>query len=335
MRPDGWDVAIGETDSRTSLQARFGGSLSRGISAPKAGSDRHDIMLWWRPKGGEAFGYNDGWSSTSDAFYYSGTGQVGDQRFEAPTVENGRVRDHEAKRDHLRLLRYVAKNQVKYIGQFRVDPDDPWRWRDGPDRYGTERKIIEFRLVPVGLVLRDPEDPVRDEPVAAVSETSVPPVPTEVPVEHLSSAVFEQVVAAQRRIARRRELELVHAFVGWLAAREVVACSQRIPYSPERRDLRTDLFLSGARTLFEAKASASRESIRAAIGQLLDYARWIEPRPRLCALLPTEAPSDMVTLLESLSIGVAWAGGSGFVVRPESLLRPKGLDGRSGAPGVA
>jgi hypothetical protein len=277
-------------------------------------------MLWWRPERGEAFGYRDGWSTSCDAFYFSGTGQVGDQRFEAPNAENGRVRDHVRNGDALRLVKYVGKNEVVYLGRLELDRADPWRWRDAPDRYGTTRKVIEFRLLPVGDVLREHDDPTRAEPLDTITHVPVPPVPAQTQVESLGSVVFEQVVAAQTRLARRHELELVHAFKGWLEDRGAVTCGLVIPYAPERRNLRADLYLPDVATLVEAKASASRESVRTAIGQLLDYRRWIEPRPRLCLLVPTEVPPDMVSLLDSLSIGTAWPGGPGFVVRPEGLV---------------
>lgn len=277
-------------------------------------------MLWWRPERGELFGYRDGWSRSGDAFYFSGTGQVGDQRFGAPNAENGRIRDHEDNGDALRLLKYVGKNEVVYLGQLRADGDDPWRWRDAPDRFGTIRKVIEFRLLPVGQVLRDESDPVREEPLGRVEEVGLEPVPTEVPVETLGAALFEQVLTAQRRLARRRELELVHDFRRWLEGEGVAVSGLRIPYAPERRNLRADLYLPGVRTLVEAKASASREHVRTAIGQLLDYRRWIEPRPRLCLLVPSEVPEDMLSLLTSLSIGTAWPSDDGFVVSPGALL---------------
>lgn len=164
--------------------------------------------------------------------------------------------------------------------------------------------------------------PVHEEPVDGIEQVALDPVSREVPVESLGAGVFEQVFVGQRRLARRRELELVHAFREWFEGQAVAASGLLIPYAPERRNLRADLYLPGAHTLFEAKASASREYVRAAISQLLDYRRWIEPRPRLCVLVPTEVPDDMVSPLASLSIGVAWSCDDGFVVHPGGLLRP-------------
>lgn len=322
MDPAKWDLAVGQAATRTSLHARFGGSQSRGISAPAIGSGRHELMLWWRPEGGESFGYSDGWGVADSAFYFTGTGQVGDQRFEAPNSENGRVRDHHANGDAIRLLRYVGKNEVVYLGRFRLDPVDPWQWRDGPDRYGVTRKMIQFRLLPIVPALRSSDDPQREEPAAAPTSIPLDPVPVLTPVETLRSIDIEQVIEMQRRLSSRVELQLVHRFHEWLAARNVASTGLLIPYAPERRNLRADLYLPVASTLVEAKATASRESLRMAIGQLLDYARWLTPRPRLLVLLPSTPSDDMIALLESLSIGVAWPNSAGFRVRPELLIEP-------------
>lgn len=169
-----WDLALGEVDSRTGIQERHRGSLSRGISAPARGSGHENILLWWRPEGGAAFGYLDGWTESGSHFYFSGTGQEGDQGFEVPYQENGRLRDHAANGDRVRLLRYVGRNSVQYVGELRLDPEDPWQWRDGPDRSGNLRKIIQFRLQPVGEVIHLDDDPVREALDEHVDEEELP-----------------------------------------------------------------------------------------------------------------------------------------------------------------
>ena len=70
------------------------------------------------------------------------------------------------------------------------------------------------------------------------------------------------------------------------------------------------------RNLIEAKSCASRESLRMAVGQLLDYAyRGKQELGELnkAVLLP-EAPSqEDVNWLKSLDIAVAWPKGEAFV----------------------
>jgi hypothetical protein len=320
-----WDLNVGETDKRTAIQSRHKGAHSRGISAPSQSSGLKNILLWWRPERGEIFGYDDGWSPGGDVFYFSGAGQTGDQEFGHNNFENGRVRDHVLSIEHLRLLRYIGPNTVRYIGELRLDPEAPWLWRDGPDRYGSIRKIIQFRMLPVGEVLRLPDDAIHDEPSQNPESEQVPalvPAPTPTDLEALGKKEFMRLLHAQAVLARRAELQLVHAFRDWLWERHRLnATGLRIPYAAEARNLRADLFIPEPRVLVEAKASSAREKIRMAIGQLLDYGRWLEPVPTLCVLLPNEPSPDMLELLATLEIRGAWANGQGtFELWPNEFL---------------
>lgn len=80
-----------------------------------------------------------------------------------------------------------------------------------------------------------------------------------------------------------------------------------------RRTLRVDLFDPGSNRLIEAKATASRENVRYAIGQLLDYRRYIDPRPSLALLVGNEPAQDMLRLLKELQITAIWQEGKTFV----------------------
>lgn len=113
----------------------------------------------------------------------------------------------------------------------------------------------------------------------------------------------------------------MHGFRDWLRSfYGLEATGLRIPYTPESRNLRADLFVANPRVLIEAKSSAARESLRLALGQLLDYRRWIDPPPRLAVLIPSPAPSDMVVLLKEFQVGAAWPVGSSFEVIPPELF---------------
>lgn len=46
--------------------------------------------------------------------------------------------------------------------------------------------------------------------------------------------------------------------------------------------------------------------IRMAIGQLADYSRFFEPKPRLAVLLPTRPRKDLEALLTSQGIDAVW-----------------------------
>jgi hypothetical protein len=65
-----------------------------------------------------------------------------------------------------------------------------------------------------------------------------------------------------------------------------------------------------ANVLYEAKATADRPKIRMAIGQLLDYRRFIATDPALRVLVPVRPADDICQLLSSLGIGVTWPNDS-------------------------
>ena len=310
-----WDLEIGQEDSRTAIHSRHGGSTARGISAPAQSSARDNILLWWRPEHGESFGYLDGWTTDGTAFYFTGTGQRGDQRFESPNAENGRVRDHLTNGEHIRLLRYVSKNRVRYVTDLRLDSVDPWQWIDGLDSTMRTRRMIQFRFLAVDTIVVPIADRVRP-PVATSAEPEIlpgmPPAPVATDVEALSTKQFKRLFKARESLADRAEAILVHEFQAWLVHQHgLSATGLRIPYAAEGRNLRADLFITDPRVLVEAKATTARESIRMAIGQLLDYQRWMSPKPCSLLLTPDQPPPDMRDLLDSLSIAHAWREGAG------------------------
>lgn len=68
----------------------------------------------------------------------------------------------------------------------------------------------------------------------------------------------------------------------------------------------TDLFIPCRWTLIEAKAYSDRDTLRAAIGQLLDYQRYYPRSPRLALLLRTRPSRTMLDLCEKHRIVVIW-----------------------------
>lgn len=64
----------------------------------------------------------------------------------------------------------------------------------------------------------------------------------------------------------------------------------------------TDLYDHTSETLYEAKASSARDSVRLAIGQLFDYRRFIPEVQEIGVLLPSVPSEDVLTLLSELGI---------------------------------
>jgi hypothetical protein len=49
-----------------------------------------------------------------------------------------------------------------------------------------------------------------------------------------------------------------------------------------------------------------------AIGQLLDYSRFIDPTPGIAALLPSRPRNDLLDLLHHCGVSVIYPSGDGF-----------------------
>ncbi len=64
----------------------------------------------------------------------------------------------------------------------------------------------------------------------------------------------------------------------------------------------TDLYDLATDELVEAKASAGRTYVRAALGQVLDYSRYLDPKGR-AVLVPTYPGDDLADLLNHVPGG--------------------------------
>jgi 5-methylcytosine-specific restriction protein A len=80
----------------------------------------------------------------------------------------------------------------------------------------------------------------------------------------------------------------------------------------------SDFYTPHDKTLYEAKASASRTDIRMPLGQLLDYASHLETGIRLSVLLPARPVDDLINLLTNNGFGCLVRDDSGFtrIVEP-------------------
>jgi hypothetical protein len=89
--------------------------------------------------------------------------------------------------------------------------------------------------------------------------------------------------------------------------------SPRAPRSwIQRRTTLGDIVDETANLLIEAKGSVARDSIRAAIVQLMDYRRFADGDARLAILLPEQRRDDLRRLLDSVGIGVVHPVNAGF-----------------------
>lgn len=266
------------------------------------------VMVFSDVKEGAHFGYalHDGATPDGTAFNYTGAGQDGDQEFK---LGNKTLLNH--KSDGRRLQLFVADGVIagtftkrqKYLGEYEVRSDEElgFHLATAPDRQGRNREVIVFHLEKVSAArpssLPSAVDLDRSEPVL-------------IPVE-----VDKTLVSARRGVddseAHRKEAELTSHFATWLQKHNRVARRWSIPLATGT-SLLTDFYTPHDNTLFEAKASSSRNDVRMAIGQLLDYGSHLETGIRLSLLLPEKPVDDLIRLLQSLGFGCLVRDGSSF-----------------------
>ena len=79
----------------------------------------------------------------------------------------------------------------------------------------------------------------------------------------------------------------------------------------EAKPIFSDLYVEATGLLVEVEGSVERGAIRMALGQLLDYRRFVEKAT--CAIVRPERPrQDLVALIQSAGVGLYWPEGDRF-----------------------
>jgi hypothetical protein len=290
-----WTLSPGDTIKRTELHRLFGGSRQSGIS-PSAQSP--NVFFFSDPASGEQHGYFDDWNADG-CFHYTGEGQHGDQ-----LMIKGNLAILEAAQD-VRTLRGFkgTGGEVSYQGRFELDTDDPWYTRDATETGGGPiRTVIVFRLRPIDI---------KPGPARGLALTTRTIVRT-VPVEERNTERMVVEPSRQPYEAERRESALVQRFK--VAMEKQGHRARRLEIIPpgEVNSLFTDLYFEDKRLLVEAKGGVDRNSIRMGIGQLMDYRRFVNPKPRCAILLPSRPREDLVQLLAYAGIVLYYPNGEAF-----------------------
>lgn len=300
-----WGTPVGWTGTRDEIVAMYGGTRFGGMETP---TKSPNVLLFSDPKVGRENGYEfDGWSTDGEVFSYTGMDRIGPQRMHKGNLK---TRDHKKLGLALRLFGVSGKTPGGsgltrvYLGEFEIDDAQPYSVEDAPGTDGVMRTVFVFHLRPVGAVLRRPED---------ISSKSVAPTPegsaTEVPLENHGGTNFQQP-ASEATTAEKRELSLVQAFQALLEARGSELNRYKVYPKGSSTPLFTDIHDKTNGILYEAKADATRNSIRAGLGQLLDYRRYVAGKPcRL--LLPARPSGDLLDLLAEYDVAAVWKQGTG------------------------
>ncbi|MGW3570160.1 hypothetical protein ACWDSL_40910 [Streptomyces sp. NPDC000941] len=244
----------------------------------------------------------------------------------------------------------------RYLGTFTLDGMQPYVWRRVHGEDGNEREVIVFRLRPEGTVQHATQDviPPAEETTAELVPFQVvtgamfqadPATSGELPLPKQSarkksssrkappnaetSGTFvvpeafgtkmSLRAAAAATIAVRHEAELTQAYRAHLDSAGHQTGAFQIKVKGLTSTLRTDLYDATDHVLYEAKGSNSREDVRMALGQLLDYSRYVkapgqEDEPKRVVLLPAAPTPDMYTLLDRYDVGVVYRSDDGRFV---------------------
>jgi hypothetical protein len=316
--PEGaWPLMPGDTLSRQDRMTRFGGGKYGGI---EPSGRTPNVFVYSDPTAGSPYGYNyDGWTADGSHFLYTGEGRRGDQKLREG---NKALLEHAQQGRAVRL--FVADGREpgsdekiqRYVGEFSVDSSNPVARAEAPDVLGIPRSVLVFRLKPMGRVFHRVEDASKASDTATspsaeaqpLDETSPEAIAASIPLEAVASTSYETVAGAGHE-AVRREAALVERFLDHLARQGHQAGRWRLRPPGELRYLYTDIFDHSENVLYEAKAAATRDNVRMAVGQLLDYRRHLPTTPGLAVLLPSSPSSDLIDLLTDLGIKCVYEEG--------------------------
>ncbi len=295
----GWDPVPGDIVKRTDLHRRYGGRRQGGI-APSSQSS--NVLIFTGPAGHQ-YGYFDGWHDDG-LFHYTGEGQKGDQQLRQG---NRALAEHLQNQNAIRLFRGV-RGRVTYVGEFQIDSRRPYYVTDAPDVNGEIRKVIVFRLEPVGSIKSDGLPTAKEE---WKSESSKPDCSLIEP-ENRAAEQFA-AAAVEERTAERREAELIETYRAY-RQRQGFGALKRLKIKPsgEAQSLYSDLYDPETRLVIEAKGTVTREAVRMALGQLLDYRRFVD-KSQLAILLPESPRKDLRDLLAIYHVSIIVPDGDAFV----------------------
>jgi hypothetical protein len=294
--PTIWALLPGERIERKILQQRYGGRL-QGRIGPSTRSP--NVLLFSDPLAGERDGYPYGWRADG-CFHYTGEGQRGDQQMKSG---NAAILNHASAGRGLRLF-LGDKDQMVYEGQFELASDPPFYTTDAPEAgNGPVRSVIVFRLRPLDVRPKPSSSRLDEIGAATVEEVAVE--------EQWTEKAFVAPGHASHE-AERTEQALLLSYRDHLVAQGHEVSRLKIVAPGEAKPLFADLIDRTTNTLFEAKGTVERGSIRMAVGQLLDYRRFVAPAPRLAVLLPTRPRADLVAYLNSAGVAIVWREGKRF-----------------------
>jgi hypothetical protein len=298
-----WPLEPGDSVARRELHAAFGGSRQNGIVTLKS---RADILVFTSPTSSTRYGYDLFEGLQEDgSFAYTGEGQRGHQEF---TRGNRAIRDSGPDGRPIRLFT-VAGSRATYVGEFATGAPTCWV-ETIPDVSGEPRRGIIFNLIPVDA-LSSLLATADTRQLAPIVSSWVPPDASDVVVVDIEER------SPGDRVVTRIEFALQAEFGEWLRKRGTEPTRLVLPVDGVQ--IEPDLYVESLGWIVEAKRSSSREHVRTALGQVLDYVHIAETVGLSCSpvvLLPGRPSPNLLALLAKHKITLAMRSGDGFEIIP-------------------
>jgi hypothetical protein len=285
-----WPISVGSSLSKASIHSSVGGSGQHGMTSCLNGSA---FLVFHNKTAGKKYGYDrwEGWQ-TDGSFRYTGQGVKGDQKF---TRCNKSLLQMSALGKPIHLFQTDKKgNPYEYTGLVTLG-DPTYELKLAPDKNGNERQVIVFHLIPIGHITAP--NPIQVSNLVESTEGSWTPPK----VESLNSTSSPKIPTQIELI----EMQLQARFGNYMESIGDSVRTITISIQGQKGSLKPDFYLEARNWVVEAKPSASREHIRLAIGQVLDYTNLLKmggKQVKPAILLPMPPPQDLKALMKELQI---------------------------------
>lgn len=298
--------APGDQFKRSEMHELVGGSFRHGMTSCSNGTE---FLLFHDAKKSKKFGY-DIWEGfqADGSFHYSGQGTTGNQEL---TKSNAALitADDLGKRIH---LIESADGVCTYLGRF-VLGEPKYFVKLAPDVSQTDvRRLYVFNLYPVdGQNTISITDNV--ESVRGITRNWSAPAFSEISYE-VSGPTNRQLV--------RSEFELQASFGEFLIKHGHTPYRHEFKIGKKKGGLAPDFWIPSLGIVVEAKPTLDRETLRLAVGQVLDYSELssLEENPMKPVLLLSDLPSEQVfNWIRSLHISIVHQHKDGFRVNGKDV----------------
>lgn len=279
----------GEKFKRNEMHKVVGGSFRHGMTSCNSG---REFLLFHDAKKSKKFGYDIWEGSQADgSFHYSGQGTSGDQKMIKSNA--ALLTAHEAGKP-IHLIE-TQEGTCTYLGRYLLG-EPKYFSRLAPDVSMTEmRKIFVFNLVPTSSSHFEESS---GKPAHGITRPWVKPEFSRVKYE-LGALVNREMI--------RVEFELQAAFGTFLITKNLTPFRHEFRIESAKGGLLPDMWIPSLKMIVEAKATLDRETLRLAVGQVLDYqelARLDQSQMDAFLLLPGLPNLQILEWMNSLGINV-------------------------------